>query len=314
VATRDLKAIQAEIDAIQWYHEFDFGDGLRATTNTHVESHRMIWKFIESNLATVDFRGKSVLDIGSWDGYWSFHAETRGAKSVLATDDVSQNWAAGTGIHLAKELLKSRVEINQQMSVYNLSTLGRKFDVILYLGVYYHLHDPFNAFAQIRHCCHENTVVLIDGPVGTGMVRGGAVLDFFNHTAEFLPSTDGLQQLTDAAYFRNVEASLLFGGPVRPTDLSDTSAPLPAEVPTGGRLGWRWRLNTAWQALRGRREKLKPLVEKVFPPTFQPAMCSDRIFVKCKPFAGKNEIHVYPPPFGLRQYDDRFRVAATKAA
>jgi tRNA (mo5U34)-methyltransferase len=57
--------------------------------------HRQIWAFIEQQLATVDFRGKRVLEVGSWDGYWSFWAERHGARSVLATDDLSQNWSAG---------------------------------------------------------------------------------------------------------------------------------------------------------------------------------------------------------------------------
>jgi tRNA (mo5U34)-methyltransferase len=93
-----------------------------------------------------------VLDIGCWDGYWSFHAERQGAASVLAADDVTQNWATGEGLRLAKRLLSSRVEIKQDQSVYELAQLGRTFEVILCLGVYYHLLDPFYALTQIRHC------------------------------------------------------------------------------------------------------------------------------------------------------------------
>ena len=40
---------------------------------------------MEQQLDAVPFHGKSVLDIGCWDGYWSFYAERRGAASVLAT-------------------------------------------------------------------------------------------------------------------------------------------------------------------------------------------------------------------------------------
>ena len=121
----DLAAKQAELDGVTWYHEFDFGNGLRTRTHSpHIEDHRRIWRFIESHLSEIDFRGKSVLDIGSWDGYWSFFAEKRGARSVLASDDLGQNWSQGRGIHLAKELLGSSVQINQNLSVYNLASLG----------------------------------------------------------------------------------------------------------------------------------------------------------------------------------------------
>src|SRR5687767_9189330 len=100
--------LQQQIDAVEWYHEFDFGNGLRAESHTpDVAAHRGVWSFIQQHLDKIDFAGKSVLDIGCWDGYWSFYAERRGAKSVLATDDVSQNWANGNGLLLAKRLLNS---------------------------------------------------------------------------------------------------------------------------------------------------------------------------------------------------------------
>src|SRR6476659_1060411 len=142
-----MSDIQRRIDSIHWYHEFDFGNGLRAEVKTpDAHSHRALWHFIEKELNKIDFTNKSVLDIGCWDGYWSFYAERRGAKSVLATDDWSQNWKHWTGppgIHVAKELLGSKVEIDLTRSVYDLAGLNRKFDVILFLGVYYHLHAPF---------------------------------------------------------------------------------------------------------------------------------------------------------------------------
>ena len=105
---------QARIDQVSWYHEFDFGGGLQARSRTpDIENHRSLWQFIEKNLEDVDFRGKTVLEIGSWDGYWSFYAERRGAKEVLASDDLTQNWASGEGILLARELLNSGIEIRQ---------------------------------------------------------------------------------------------------------------------------------------------------------------------------------------------------------
>ena len=100
--------IQERIDRIHWYHEFDFGNGLRAQVNTpDVQSHRALWRFIETELDKIDFAGKTVLDLGCWDGYWSFYAERRGAARVLATDDSSQNWTGSAGFHLAMPLFFS---------------------------------------------------------------------------------------------------------------------------------------------------------------------------------------------------------------
>ena len=109
-----MSKIQQRIDRIHWYHEFDFGNGLRAEVKTpDAQSHRALWHFIEAELDKIDFAKKTVLDIGCWDGYWSFYAERRGAARVLATDDSSQNWTGSAGFHLAKELLKSSGNLEQ---------------------------------------------------------------------------------------------------------------------------------------------------------------------------------------------------------
>ena len=184
---------QARIDAIDWYHEFDFGNDLRARSHPEeAKAHQHIWRFIEDQLDKIDFRGKSVLDIGCWDGFWSFYAERRGARSVLATDDVSQNWSSGGGLRLAKELYESSVEINQRQSIYQLASLGRSFDVILCLGVFYHLLDPFFAFAQIRHCCHPGTLVVFEGNVAAGAGPAMVQLDFRRRASEIMPTQAAL--------------------------------------------------------------------------------------------------------------------------
>lgn len=168
-----MREHQARVDSIAWYHEFDFGDGVRArTSHENPEGVRQVWRFIEHQLGNVAFDDASVLDVGAWDGYWSFLAERRGAASVLATDDATQRWANQGGVRIARELLGSRIEIREDMPVYDLASLGRKFDVILCLGVFYHLWDPFYAFTQLRQCCHPGSIVVVEGEVAwTGMAR-----------------------------------------------------------------------------------------------------------------------------------------------
>lgn len=208
-------AIQQRIDAVNWYHEFDFGNGLAAKSkSTDIEDHRKFWNHIRTTLDTIDFAGKSVLDIGCWDGYWSFYAEQRGAARVVASDDCNQNWAGDTGLKLAKELLHSAVEINSALSVYDLRSLNQKFDVIMCLGVYYHLVDPFYAFAQIRHCCHDQTVVVFEGDVRSQEgLPPGAALNYFNESdgavGRFRPTPATLSGLLETAYLQVETQSLL---------------------------------------------------------------------------------------------------------
>lgn len=79
--------------------------------------------------------------------------------------------------------------------MYALASLGRTFDVVLCLGVYYHLVDPFHAFAQIRHCCHPGTVVILEGDVvcGHGLAESG-------EPGIFIPSASALRTMLRAAY------------------------------------------------------------------------------------------------------------------
>ena len=66
---------------------------------------------MRSELDKVDFASKNMLDIGCWDGYWSFYAEQRGAARVLASDDKTQNWSGNIGLELARELMGSAIDI-----------------------------------------------------------------------------------------------------------------------------------------------------------------------------------------------------------
>jgi tRNA (mo5U34)-methyltransferase len=278
----DVSGRQAQIDAVPWYHDFDFGGGLRARSRTpDADGHRRNWAFLEEQLAAVDFRGKTVLDVGCWDGWWSFYAEGRGARSVLASDDVSQNWSAGRGLLLACELLGSRVEVNQHLSVYDLAGLGRRFDVILFLGVYYHLFDPFYALTQIRHCCHAGSRVLIEGAEAFGLPPGGIVFDPGRPAGKFLPTAGALEAMLRAAYFSVTARHVM---------------PFPPGFMRRG--GWRWRLDACRQALRGSLSGLGECLGRW--------TVARRVFLTCTPFAGENPAHSYSPPFGLHAYDPRF--------
>ena len=65
-----------------WFHQIDFGDGLLTPGNTKIENLRAMADIYFDEPLT----GKSVLDIGCYDGFQSFEAFRRGAKRVLATD------------------------------------------------------------------------------------------------------------------------------------------------------------------------------------------------------------------------------------
>lgn len=101
--------------------------------------------------------GKRVLDIGAWDGYYSFECEKRGAQ-VLAIDNLNRmkkpdeiKYAnlGNLGFEAAKDILDSKVEF-KNMDVYDINPdeIGR-FDIVLFLGVLYHLKHPALALERI---------------------------------------------------------------------------------------------------------------------------------------------------------------------
>ena len=108
-----------------------------------------------SGSLVLSLAGRSVLDIGAWDGFYSFEAERRQASRVVAADQYAwhgEGWGTGrgkAGFELARAALGSRVE-DVDIDVMDLSPerVG-SFDVVLFLGVLYHLRDPLRALERV---------------------------------------------------------------------------------------------------------------------------------------------------------------------
>src|SRR5207247_1148279 len=83
---------------------------------------------------------------GAWDGFYSFECERRGADEVVATDSFAwsaENWSSKAGFELAREALGSSVRAIE-VDVMDLSpgVVGGTYDLVLFLGVLYHLRYP----------------------------------------------------------------------------------------------------------------------------------------------------------------------------
>ena len=106
--------------------------------------------------------GKRVLDIGAWDGFFSFEAERRGASHVLATDHFcwsGEGWGTKQGFDYAHRRLGSKVEsLDVDVPQIGPETTG-VYDVVLFLGVLYHVQDPMRALANAASVTGEMLVV-----------------------------------------------------------------------------------------------------------------------------------------------------------
>jgi tRNA (mo5U34)-methyltransferase len=145
-----------------WYHKIELAPGV-ITPGQHWE---YLWDPMRRRHHEVDFREKSVLEVGCWDGYWSFEAERLGAAEVLATDDLSQRRIVTRTVPFAIECLRSRVQYRDDVSVYELpELLQRAFDVVIFYGVLYHLRYPALALAKLRRVVKPGGLLLLETAV-----------------------------------------------------------------------------------------------------------------------------------------------------
>jgi tRNA (mo5U34)-methyltransferase len=165
-----------------------------------------------------DLTGQTVLDIGTTNGAAAFEAERRGAQRVVAVDILDPEWF---GFAQTAELLESEVAF-VQASTYELTSAlgGETFDLVLFLGVLYHLRHPLLALDNVR-----------------AATRGTCILETAVCDHELAPD---LRDRTLAAYYRTDE----LGG-----DASNWFAPtVKAFAAWTGSSGFATEVVDAWPA------------------------------------------------------------------
>jgi tRNA (mo5U34)-methyltransferase len=132
------------LEGIHWHQGWDVFEGVRLPGRNSVEELR------ERIQLPIDLTGKRVLDIGAWNGAFSFECERRGASEIVS---FSLENPETSGFNRLKSLLGSKVRYVTG-SVYNLQDydLGT-FDIVLFLGVLYHLRYPLLAVDRLRNVC-----------------------------------------------------------------------------------------------------------------------------------------------------------------
>ena len=237
-------AVQARLDELLWYHTIDVEPG--ATTRG--------WFDLRHALPLIPFpdvRGKRCLDIGTWDGFYAYELERRGAAEVVAIDvedvadidyppelrasgiDLSQSSTQPrpAGFRLLNEILDSRVQWRGG-NVYDLdpSELGT-FDVVVLGSLLVHLRDPVRALDAVRGVTSgEFLCVDYIHPVVNLLARKRPLFQLRAEGRDFqwwLASDAGLRQLLRVGGFEVTKMSKRFLLRPGPGDPSTQKQPLP---------------------------------------------------------------------------------------
>src|SRR5580692_6768105 len=151
----DIGKLIDKLGKLGWYHSLELPDGRVIPGIISIEQLRTR---IARYPIPEDLRGKRVLDIGAWDGWFSFEMERRGA-SVVAVDSARQE-----KFFEAKKLLNSKVEyIVEDVCHLSPRDIGY-FDIVLFFGVLYHLKHPLLALERVCElstdlACIESLVI-----------------------------------------------------------------------------------------------------------------------------------------------------------
>ena len=128
-----------------WFHDLDL-NGVRTAPDHFLHDYpNTKWKRFEHALP-YDLSGRTVLDIGCNAGFYSLEMKRRGAKRVVGIDSDDHYLAQA---QFAAEVKGVEVEF-RNMSVYDVGNLAETFDIVLFMGVLYHLRHPLLALDLIR--------------------------------------------------------------------------------------------------------------------------------------------------------------------
>jgi len=241
--TREAREISDKVAAIPfWFHSIDLGMGVVTPGLKSLQQHKqelLSFRF-------PDLQDKTVLDIGAWDGFYSFAAERLGATRAVALDHhgwaldreaknrykaeckergvpqqhpkfVSGLWRfdelpGKRGFDLAHVTLGRRVEaVVGDLMQMDLQTLGQ-FDVVLYLGVLYHMENPLESLRRVRSLT-KNVAIIETEAVEIGGFENKPLCESFPSSAQLLddptnfcaPNASALVGLCETAGFESVE-------------------------------------------------------------------------------------------------------------
>ena len=144
----DAETLREQVAALApWFHNIDLGNGI-VTAPDHFLGDYPNFKYARfADALPADLSGKTVLDIGCNAGFYSVEMAKRGAARVLGIDS-DERYLEQARL-AARTLGFPQLEF-RNLSVYDVGALGERFDLVIFMGVLYHLRHPLLALDLIR--------------------------------------------------------------------------------------------------------------------------------------------------------------------
>ncbi len=138
----------------KWFHNFHF-DGIQTAPDHFLGDYPAVKWQCFAHAIPEDLAGKSVLDIGCNAGFYSIEMKRRGAAHVLGIDSDERYLAQAK---FAAEICGADIEL-RRLSVYEIGSLGERFDIVLFLGVFYHLRHPLFVLDLLHECVVNDLMI-----------------------------------------------------------------------------------------------------------------------------------------------------------
>jgi tRNA (mo5U34)-methyltransferase len=216
-----MTSLAEEVAGLDWYHTLELAPGV--LTPGYLDTRPVVAQvpFPES------LAGQRCLDVGTFNGFWAFEMERRGADEVVGIDvldparwdwpagstpdvreAIAKRQAGGAGFEIAKRELGSSVE-RLDRSVYDLDpAVDGEFDLVYLGSLLVHLRDPVAALERVRSVCRDRLIVVdgIDLPLSLMFPRRPvATLEGISRPWWWYPNTAALAGMIEAAGFDIVE-------------------------------------------------------------------------------------------------------------
>jgi tRNA (mo5U34)-methyltransferase len=156
---RPFEGIGEKVNSYPWFHSINLGDGIVTPGHkTRIEISREA----DAIFAPISVRSRSVIDIGAWNGGFTLEAKRRGAARILAIDEYAWDNPELRGKETF-DLVMTRLGVDVETRLIDIQNASPKaigrWQVVLFLGVFYHLFDPIAALKCLADITDEVLVL-----------------------------------------------------------------------------------------------------------------------------------------------------------